>query len=102
MRAEPRSSPPIIPAIFLGCRAFLLHIVLARLVATQRDQIGVLKAFGYANARVGLHYLELALVHRARSGSLLGSALGIWLAPRLTGIYQRILPLPGPAPSAGR
>ena len=36
----------IIPAICLGVTAFLLHLVLSRLVALEREQIGVLKAFG--------------------------------------------------------
>ncbi len=65
----------IMPAIFLGVAAFLLHIVLARLVATQREQIAVLKAFGYASLDVGMHYLELALVC-VLAGSLLGAVLG--------------------------
>lgn len=46
----------ILPVIFLGIAAFLLNLVLARLVSTQRDQIAVLKAFGYANWEVGLHF----------------------------------------------
>ncbi|MEM6717361.1 MAG: ABC transporter permease, partial [Cyanobacteria bacterium P01_C01_bin.147] len=47
------------PVIFLGIAAFLLNLLLARLVSTQRDQIAVLKAFGYSNRDVGLHYLKL-------------------------------------------
>ncbi len=64
--AETRVTSVAIPAIFLGVTAFLLHIVLSRLVATQRDQIAVLKAFGYGDRAVGLHYLE------ARAGSRAG------------------------------
>ena len=47
----------------IGCAvaAFLLNIVVTRLIALQREQIAALKAFGYRNMAVGLHYLELVL-----------------------------------------
>src|SRR5690606_27967993 len=45
-----------IPALFLGVAAFLLNVVLARQVGTQRGIIAVLKAFGYSNAEVASHY----------------------------------------------
>src|SRR3989304_6798115 len=52
----------IYPIIFLGVAAFLLNIVISRLVRTQREQIATLKAFGYRNFDVGVHYLKLAIV----------------------------------------
>lgn len=62
----------IIPLIFLGVAAFLVNVVLGRLVELQRGQIATLKAVGYGNLAVGLHYLKLvaAIV-------LLGAAVGI-------------------------
>lgn len=57
-----RSLSFLIPTIFLLVAAFLVNVVLSRLIATQREQIGMLKAFGYSNARVALHYLELVLI----------------------------------------
>jgi putative ABC transport system permease protein len=91
----------VLPAIFLGVAAFLLHIVLSRLVATQREQIAVLKAFGYAPLRIGVHYLELALVCVA-AGSLLGVALGLWWAAEINRLYAQFyrFPVLGFAPSA--
>ena len=65
---------------------FLLNIVLQRLVSTQRDQIAVLKAVGYSDAEIGLHYLGFALVPTA-VGSLAGSAFGAWLGTELIGVY---------------
>jgi putative ABC transport system permease protein len=47
------------PAIFLGVAAFLLNVVVSRLVATQREQIAALKALGYANRAIAAHYLKL-------------------------------------------
>lgn len=76
----------VLPAIFLGVAAFLLNIVLSRLVATQRDQIAVLKAFGYGNGTVALHYLGFALVAVA-IGSAAGTGLGIWLGRLVNRMY---------------
>src|SRR5690606_27693955 len=52
----------ILPPIFLGVAAFLLNIVLGRLVDTEREVIGLLKAFGYRNRAIMLHYAQLALL----------------------------------------
>ena len=49
----------LLPSIFLAVTAFLLHLVLSRLVATQREQVAVLKAFGYPNGAIARHYLGL-------------------------------------------
>ena len=56
------------PSIFLGVAVFLVHVVLSRLVGSQRDQIAILKAFGYTNTAVGLHYLGIAHGRRAGGG----------------------------------
>jgi putative ABC transport system permease protein len=82
-----------IPAIFLGITAFLLHIVMSRLVATQRDQIAVLKAFGYGDGAVGGHFLKLALVP-VLLGSLAGTGLGLWFAVELAQVYARFYQFP--------
>ncbi|HEU0177679.1 MAG TPA: FtsX-like permease family protein [Blastocatellia bacterium] len=74
------------PAIFLGVTAFLIHLTLSRLVATQRDQIAVLKAFGYGNLAIGLHYLKLAFV-ATLGGVALGVAMGWWFGYKITAIY---------------
>ena len=81
-----RASSVIVPPVFLGVAAFLLHIVLTRLVGTQRDQIAVLKAFGYRDATIGIHYLELALVAVA-GGALAGTVLGVWAGRSLMRVY---------------
>jgi len=77
--AQNRVSGTLIPAIFLGVAAFLLNVVLARLVGTEREQVAVLKAFGYTNWAVGWHYLKLALV-ALFTGAAVGMAVGLWLA----------------------
>lgn len=68
----------LVPSIFLGIAAFLLNLLLSRLVSTQRDQIAVMKSFGYDNLAVGLHYLKLVMIV-----VLLGAGLGTGLGGRL-------------------
>jgi putative ABC transport system permease protein len=88
-----RTTGTFIPAIFLGVAAFLLNIVLSRLVGTQRDQIAVLKAFGYSNTDVGRHYLRFALASVV-SGALIGTAVGIYFGGALTGVYGQFFRFP--------
>ncbi len=75
-----------VPSIFLGVAIFLLNIILKRLVSTQRDEIAILKAFGYSNRRVGLHYMGFSLIPIALGG-LLGTLMGIWSGKGLTDYY---------------
>jgi putative ABC transport system permease protein len=82
-----------LPAIFLTVTAFLLHLVLSRLVGTQRDQIAVLKAFGYSNAAVGWHYLQLALT-AVVGGVVSGILLGAWLGSAMTRLYTEFFNFP--------
>ncbi|WP_236637096.1 ABC transporter permease [Acidovorax sp. BoFeN1] len=83
---EQRVMGTLLPAIFLAVAAFLLHVVLSRLVATQREQIAALKALGYANAAIAGHYLKLVAVIVV-VGLALGVALGNVLGTMLTGLY---------------
>src|SRR5690606_34241027 len=48
----------ILPTVFLAVAAFLVNMVLARLIAVERSEIGLLKAFGYGNLAVGWHYVK--------------------------------------------
>jgi len=76
----------VLPAIFLGVAAFLLNVVVSRLVSTQREQIAAMKALGYPNRSIGLHYLKLVLLI-VLLGLALGVAVGDWLGTLLTGLY---------------
>ncbi|MBV8201652.1 MAG: FtsX-like permease family protein, partial [Acidobacteria bacterium] len=91
--AQVQAMSVLLPAVFLAVAAFLLHIVMARLVATQRDQVGVLKAFGYGNRAVLVHYLQMGLA-AVLAGALPGVAFGLWLAERLAVIYARYYQFP--------
>ncbi|HSE14122.1 MAG TPA: ABC transporter permease, partial [Candidatus Deferrimicrobium sp.] len=76
----------IFPAIFLGVAAFLLNVVVSRLVSLQRDQIGILKAFGYSNADIGMHYVKL-IVMIVLVGVAGGIGVGAWLGRGMTRMY---------------
>lgn len=76
----------VVPVIFLAVAAFLLNVVLSRLIFLQRQQIAALKALGYGNRSITFHYLKLALVV-VLLGSVLGLALGGWLGQQLTALY---------------
>lgn len=91
--AENRTSGLILPTLFLGIVAFLLHILLSRVVATERSQIAVLKAFGYSSVAIGVHYLQLALV-AVSGGTVLGTALGLWLGASLKDRYAMFFHFP--------
>jgi putative ABC transport system permease protein len=83
----------LIPAIFLAVTAFLVSVVLSRVVNTQREQAAVLRAFGYGRAAVGLHYLQLAALPAA-AGAVAGAALGVRLARGIARIYTRFYQFP--------
>lgn len=83
----------VAPVIFLSVAAFLLNVVLSRMVKTQREQIAALKAFGYSKWEVGLHYLKLILVVTA-VGTIGGTLAGAWLGQNLTLMYTRFYKFP--------
>lgn len=83
----------VVPAIFLAVAGFLLHVVTARLVATQREQVAALKALGYANRAITLHYLKL-VTPMVAGGFLLGLALGRLLGRGIMGLYADFFRFP--------
>ena len=83
----------IVPLLLLLVAAFLVNVVLARLVALQREQIAALKALGYTNLEIGLHFLWLVLMvvgFGAVAGILLGAAMGT----ALCGLYLDVFHFP--------
>ena len=83
----------VFPTIFLGVAAFLLNVVFTRLVGTQRDQVAILKAFGYSTLDVALHYgLIVTLI--CLIGSALGVAGGAWLGTLMSAMYQMYFRFP--------
>lgn len=81
------------PVIFLSVAAFLLNIVISRIISKQREQIAALKAFGYTNYEVGFHYLNLVLIISI-FGTILGTLFGFWLASAVIDQYQEFYKFP--------
>jgi len=76
----------VVPFIFLGVAAFLLNVVLARLANLQRSQIATLKAVGYTDFSIALHYLEMVMVV-VLVGSVVGLGVGAWLGEAMLDFY---------------
>lgn len=91
--AQNRITATYVPAIFFCVAMFLLQSVLSRLVDTQRAQIGLMKTFGYGNARIALHYLRFAAVVAA-AGAAIGVGAGLALGASLTALYDRYYHFP--------
>ncbi len=90
---EQRVLGTVLPSIFLGVAAFLLNVVVSRLVATQREQIAALKALGYPNRTIAGHYLKMVLAI-VGVGFGLGIALGDALGAMFTGLYAEFFRFP--------
>ena len=76
----------VLPPIFMVVTAFLINMILTRLIALEREQIGLLKALGYWPLTIALHYVKLVMVI-AVIGVAIGFGLGTWLGDLLTRLY---------------
>jgi putative ABC transport system permease protein len=91
--AQLESMATTIPLIFLGVAAFLVNVVLSRLVQLERPEIAALKAMGYRDRTLGLHYIELvALI--VLLGAALGLGLGLYFGHSITRLYSRYFGFP--------
>ena len=76
----------VMPPIFLLVSAFLINITLSRMIALEREQIGLLKALGYGSLAVAGHYIKVVLVITS-VGTCIGFFAGAWLGKGLTRLY---------------
>ncbi len=88
-----RSFAFFMPTVFLAVAALVLNVLLNRLVEQQRTTVGTLKAMGYSNRQVFIHFLEFGLIV-GLAGGLLGCALGYWMAEGMTIQYRRFFEFP--------
>lgn len=82
-----------LPPIFLLVSAFLVNLTLSRLVALEREQIGLLKALGYRSGSILLHYAKFVAL-LALIGIGLGSMVGTWLGLRVTALFGEFFHFP--------
>lgn len=83
----------VIPPVFLFVSAFLVNMILSRLIALEREQIGLLKACGYTSLEVALHYSRLVVVIVA-VGLVIGAGFGNWLGRETTKLYSQYFSFP--------
>ncbi len=91
--AQLRTMAWLFPVIFLSVASFLLNVVVTRMVSHQRPIIALLKAFGYSNRDVALHYAQSILVITTL-GIVGGFALGMWLGHSMTEMYTQYYRFP--------
>lgn len=82
-----------IPAFFLIVAAFLVNVSMGRVIATERSNIGLLKAFGYSDLAIAWHYAESALIFGAL-GLAVGIAAGTGYGRFVAGQYSQFYHFP--------
>lgn len=90
---ELSTSASILPPIFLLIAAALVHIVVSRMVDAEREQIGLLKAFGYSDVAAASPYLKLAAVVGVL-GALAGGTVGGALSAAIVDQYREYFRFP--------
>lgn len=90
---ELSTSATILPPIFLAVAAALVHLTVSRLVEAEREQIGLLKAFGYRDTEAATPYLRLAAAI-GLTGALLGGLGGGALAAAVVEQYREYFRFP--------
>lgn len=91
--AEQRTLAITVPVVFFGIAAFLLNVVLGRLVEAQREQIAALKALGFPTLPISLHYVKFVAVVCAL-GSIAGVLVGIWYGHGMLNNYRPFFRFP--------
>jgi putative ABC transport system permease protein len=88
-----RNMSRTMPTIFLLVAVFLINQWLNRIVALEREQIGLLKALGYGNFAIAAHYTKFVIVLVA-FGLAIGSVAGTAVGAYLTRMFGTLIKLP--------
>ena len=83
----------VLPPIFLLVAAFLVNMTMNRLIALEREQIGLLKALGYGAVPIASHYLKFVAAI-ALIGTVIGAVAGTWLGTGLTRLFGNFYHFP--------
>lgn len=81
------------PILFLLVAAAILFVMIKRMIDQQRGQIGTLKAFGFSEKEIILHYLSYPLL-TGGLGGFIGGITGSWLSFYFARIYQQYYNVP--------
>jgi ABC-type nitrate/sulfonate/bicarbonate transport system permease component len=88
-----QSTAWVLPPVFFLVAAFLVNMVIGRIVELERAEIGLLKALGYRDRAVLGHYLLLAGLI-ALTGIAIGWIVGSWLAAQTAALYATFFDFP--------
>ncbi|MEW9798727.1 ABC transporter permease [Alteromonas sp. CYL-A6] len=91
--AQQKTMAMILPGIFITVAIFLTSMVLGRLIATERAEIGLLKAFGYSSGDIILHYVQMMLIIGI-GGVALGCLIGYGFGLYNTKMYAQMFRFP--------
>jgi putative ABC transport system permease protein len=72
---------------------FLLNVVMSRLVDGQREQVAALKALGYGNFTIGVHFLQIVMLV-VLLGTAVGAGLGAIMGDAMVGLYHQYFRFP--------
>ncbi len=87
--AQLRTQTVMLPTLFLFAAAFLLNVVVGRIVSGQREQIAVMKALGYHDREVALHYAKIVGMVVV-IGLVAGIVVAGWLGSSMTEAYATL------------
>ncbi|MDF2948847.1 MAG: FtsX-like permease family protein [Sedimentibacter sp.] len=82
-----------IPVVFLAFAGIMLASMLSRIVKKDRTSIGVLKALGFTDGEIVVHYLKYAAIVGI-TGGLTGSIFGTALSGVMTSYYLVFFSIP--------
>lgn len=89
-----RSISSIFPLLFFIASAVIIYITMTRMIENQRTLMGVLKALGYGNLQIMLHYQTYPLLVGVL-GSIIGALVGIFFAGNaLLNMFNMMYSLP--------
>jgi putative ABC transport system permease protein len=88
-----RTMSRILPPIFLLVSVFLVNMTLSRLIALEREQIGLLKAMGYSSLAIVRHYAGFVTLI-AIVGISIGVVAGTLLGKGITTLYAQFFSFP--------
>lgn len=89
--SQQRTMAVYVPLLFYAIAAFLMNIVVGRVIDAQREQIAALKALGYPDGPIAVHYLKLVgviVVTGCALGSVAGYGLGAYNIELYKGFFR--------------
>ncbi len=82
-----------LPLVFLSIAAAIQFVILRRMIKTQQTQIGIMKALGFDNGQIILHFSSYAILLCA-GGAILGIGIGILMASYFSDLFAMFFNLP--------